>query len=195
MVYNAPNYRLVSTYIDELADAKTKEDVDIDKAMIQSRYFDRNGLRGNQNELKQQLNDIMAQADYGRAPQQTRPTVIDKLNEGDPQDALNDKQYVDTANMYMAKPNSGNEPIDQRIINPYVRYNNDNRPQINPYMKRKDRRRAVEEWSLIKTTVIVVVLLGIFYFLLTLLFRDRVSHRDVPGDMNLPGSFDDGTNQ
>ncbi len=191
MVYNAPNYRLVSTYIDGLADAKTKEDVAIDKAMIQSRYFDRNGLRGNQNELKQQLNDIMAQADYGRAPQPTRPTIIDKLNEGDPQDALNDKRYVDTSNAYAEGVNGVNEPVDRQTVNPYVGYCNDsNGSQGDECMRGRRRRGAVEAWSLTKTIVVVVVVLAIFYFLITLLFRDRVSYNNAPGDMNLPGMDD-----
>ena len=194
MVYNAPNYRLMGSYIDNMADAKLKKD-DAD-TRFQDNYFNGNILLGKQSELKNQLNEIMAQADYSRIPPRTRPTVIDKLKEGDPQDKLNERQYAEASNTYTTELNGSNEPVDQQIINPYTHHsNNDNIPQIKPYMKGNNRRMISEDWSLIKTLVIVIILIGVIYLFLNMIFQDRVSHQVVPGNMNLPGSFDTETNQ
>ena len=189
----------MSSYIDNLANAKPREDAEIDKALLQSRYFDRNGLRGNQNELKNQLNDIMAQTDYGKTPQKNRPTVIDKLEEGDPQDKLNEKQYaLETSTPYNPNYDSVN-PYIRPNINPYDQRYPSTVPRdqvpINPYIRHR-YGESTKEWSLTKTIVIVVVLIGIFYLFFNMIFQDRVSHQPIPGDMNLPVVIaDDDSNQ
>lgn len=187
----------MSSYIDNLAASKSKDDAEINKAMLQSHYFDRNGLRGNQNELKNQLNDIMAQTDYGRAPRPTRPTVIDKLNEGDPQDKLNDKQFIRETTVYNQ---------DHDAINPYVQPYDVNRKDytyvdpnncapFNDYTTHHMHKRPIDDWSLTKTIVIVIVLICALYLFLTIIFRERISRQNEPGNMNLPGTLDSNSNQ
>jgi hypothetical protein len=179
MQYNVPNYNLMSNYINNLADSRLKGDNEQNDILLQSHYFDRNNLRGNKTELNNQLKDITAQIDYGKAPQQSRPTIIDKLDEGSPQDKLNERQYA----MEMS-------PIrrqDHDAINPYIQ---PHKSDINygnrfPHPCYGNRRNRCSDWSLTKTIVIVIVLLGIFYLLLSLMFQDRVDRQYMPGNMNL----------
>ena len=247
MAYSAPNYNLMSTYINDIADSRMngRNEMGMDD-LLQARYFDRNGLRGSRGELSNQLKDIMAQTDYGKVPHQSRPTIVDKLNEGDPQDKLNDKQC---SVAYSPHHRQGTDDTydNQRAINPDVThgtsydnrhrqemddtsydnhhrqgtddviYDNhhrqgtddtyDNQSSTNPYtthgasydnhrqgsinckhQRGSQQKYNIGDWSLTKTIVIVIILVGIFYLLLTIMFQDRVNYQAAPGNMNLPGS-------
>ena len=178
MQYNTPNYNLMSNYINSLADSRLKGDNEQNDMMLQSHYFDRNNLRGNRTELNNQLKDITAQIDYGRAPQQSRPTIIDKLNEGDPQEKLNEKQY--------ALEMSPVRKQETDTVNPYIKQDQLAGKCGFPFPPIHEHRRCHhEDWSLTKTIVIVIILLGIFYLLLNIIFQDRGNYQAVSGNMNL----------
>lgn len=180
----------MSNYINNLADSRLKGDNEQNDMMLQAHYFDRNNLRGSKTELNNQLKDITAQVDYGRAPPQSRPTIIDKLNEGNPQDKLNERQY---SLEISPQPSRGQE---NDAINPYIKPNQSaggikygqecDYGNHFPYPPRfEHRRHGYEDWSLTKTIVIVIILLGIFYLLLNIIFQDHGDYHAVPGNMNL----------
>ena len=190
MAYSAPNYNLMSTYINDIADSKMngKNEMGMDD-LLQARYFDRNGLRGSRGELSNQLKDIMAQTDYGRVQPQSRPTIVDKLNEGDPQDKLNDRQYsIESSPRH--KQDTDDTYGNQSSVNPYITHSpsSDNHRPISINCKRNHLSRQkynAGDWSLTKTIVIVIILVGIFYLLLTIMFQDPVKYQTTPGNMNL----------
>lgn len=178
-----------------MADAKLKkEDVNM---QIQDNYFNGNTLLGKRSELKNQLNDILMQSDYDRVPPHTRPTVIDKLKEGDPQDKLNDRQYAYETSIPMQDDDLNNNVPHQNVdlIEHRPIRNHSHNSMNESCIDRQRRRMPNEDWSLIKTLVIVIVLVGIIYLFLNMIFRDHVSRQMIPGDMNLPGTLDIEPNQ
>lgn len=177
----------MSNYINNLADSRLKGDNEQNNILLHTNYFDRNNLRGNKTELDNQLKDITAHVDYGKVPQQSRQTVIDKLDEGSPQDKLNEKQY----SLEMSSARGQEYDTINPYMNPYSQTNRSNDSERDygnrfPYSSRwGHRRNTYGDRSLTKTIVIVIILLVIFYLLLVLMFRDRDEYQAAPGNMNL----------
>ncbi len=64
-MFNGPNYRLVSSYINNQVNERfDPADAEFNKAIAQSVKFDKHGLRGDANQLRQELHGIISQAEY-----------------------------------------------------------------------------------------------------------------------------------
>lgn len=137
----------------------------------------------------------------------------------DPQDMLNNKTYKTlhredspnhpnngSANDYyndnIQGQGSGSEYTAPRrpfkpTVNPYIPFgphadshvNPYAKSRINPYIRPPFHERLYHEWSLMRTVVLVIVLLAIFYLLLNVIVQRRRCYKARPdeGNMNPPG--------
>ena len=216
MQYNAPNYKLIGSYIDSKVSTKqTPEEAQFDSAIAQSIHFDRNGLRGNRNQLYSQISEIMAQTDYNMGiSEKYEPRGRSNRNPIEPQDLLNDKQnsilgsnthMTNTENVNGGYVGSENDqsistiPMDGMYSqSPYSTRTNKNSPNgnknhrhfsdmhgINPYIKPPVHYRLCNNWSLIKTVILVIILLGLFYLVLNLIFQKRAQHTELLEESNM----------
>ena len=82
IMFSAPNYRLISSYInDKVNDRKDPTDADFDSPIAQSAKFDRRQLRGDNNQLRQELHNIINQTAYrdmDKEMQERKPSIIDE---------------------------------------------------------------------------------------------------------------------
>ena len=180
---HAPNYRLVEAYVKEKVNQQpSSENASFNNGIAMNMKFNRNGLLGDRNALHNQIKELENQLSYDQATCVNRPSLFDQLGREqnndtvhnsteDPQDMLNDKTIHPSGT--------------QQEINPYIP--TDGTP-MNTYDKRQPLyARIYNEWSLGKTVILVVILLGVFYLLLNLILQNRLYHMQysTEGDMNI----------
>jgi hypothetical protein len=56
---------------------------------------------------------------------------------------------------------------------------------INPYIEPSFSYKIYKQWSLAKTIVLVIVLLGLFYLALNLIFQNRLYYKAHPEESNM----------
>lgn len=209
MQYNTPNYRLIEAYINNKVSAQqSPEEARFDKEIARQLHFNRNNLQGQRNELNNTISGIMSQLDYDMpaAEKYAPPTQLStERSKEEPQDMLNNRVYkvlnrensmiqpsngaVDNyyTDFHNGEQGSGSAPYRpfKPTVNPYIPYD----PHINPYIRPPFHERLYHEWSLMKTIVLVIVLLAIFYLLLNVIVQRRRCYKAQPdeGNMNLPG--------
>ena len=65
MSFNTPNYRIIQKYINnQINNKQNPRDIHFDNEIINKTDFNDNILRGNMNQLQQELHDIVHQSDY-----------------------------------------------------------------------------------------------------------------------------------
>lgn len=86
--YGAPNYKIISTYInDNVKNNVDPVDIPFNNAIAQSHKFDGDNLRGNMNQLHQELHSIINQAAYNgmnTVVNHEKPIILDDIPERNP---------------------------------------------------------------------------------------------------------------
>lgn len=173
MQWTAPNYRLADAYINNTVDEK-KEKTNPDPN-AQSFRFNGNNLRGDDIDFRNQIREIMNQADYGIVKTEPGETLIDKI------DAKNDNYVQDQFNEQKRKIIADRQNAERRTlednsnVNPYA-----NNPYINPYNpyanKPPPAPATVQTYvikscicpsdSILTITAVVIVIIGLCFFII-----------------------------
>lgn len=171
-MWSAPNYRLADAYINNTVDERYKGQSP--DPFSQSFKFNGDTLQGSDREFKSQMQEIMAQSDYGLDVHPRTETLTDKIvnGNGSMQDQF-DNHRREMLLKQQEQPIKDSGP-KMESINPYIPAY----PVINPYIIK--RPPSLFD-SILTTTVLVVIGVILCFFFIRALFPIEKRAVEQPG--------------
>ena len=190
-MYNAPNYKLIDAYINDAVSSKqAPENNAFASAIAQSVKFNPDGFRGSRDQLKHQLREIMAQSDYGLVHDEPPATVIDRIDDTDR--STTGQRMLGSIDVPEKEKDGG---IDYNKSSNGSSNNNISNASINPYIPEHEYN-PLQDWSMAGTVLLVIVVVGLFFILLRLMFPVRTAlNLQVDSNMNVSPPEDSLNNQ
>ena len=190
IMYTAPNYKLIDAYINDAVNSKqSPENNAFAGAIAQTVKFNPDGFRGSRDQLKHQLREIMAQSDYGLVHDEPPATIIDRI---DDMDQSTEQEISGSTGDHKKEKDNG---MDHNNISTEYSNNDNSNVPINPYIPTYDDKPRWD-WSICGTVLLVIVVVGLFYILLRLMFPVRQAPTpQVEGNMNVTPTEDSSNDQ
>lgn len=178
-MFNGPNYRLVSSYINNQVNERfDPSDAEFNKAIAQSVKFDKNGLRGDTNQLRQELHGIISQAEYTGMNNEKKEEIPMVLHENSPWNTP-DQSYLNRCRPPMEEKKreastdgyypDGHYPVEERkehfqqpvMYAPYPSYG------------------PSPIWDMIKTTIVTIIVIALVFIILYYWMNAKQTNKSV----------------
>lgn len=183
-MFNGPNYKLVSSYINnQVSERPDPADAEFNNAIAQSVKFDKHGLRGDANQLRQELHGIISQAEYTGMDDEKKEETPMVLHENSPWNTP-DQSYLNSCRppMEEKKPDQdgyytdGYYPAEERKepFNKPILYEPYTYPGYGPS----------PIWEMIKTTIVTIIVIALVFIILYYCMNAKPANKTV-------GAYDD----